>query len=453
MRNTLPGARPKKRGRQLGLLVGISSMDNTEMSVTSVMFPALRAALGLPLAALGVLVAVSKLVGVVTGPLWVLVAQRYSRRTVLAACSGLWGVWTIATGFVQNYPQLIVMSVIAAAGVAGGGPLVNAILSDLYDDASRGRAAGYLYGFIALFTAVVGPLMGQLSRFEDGWRYGFFAGGTLQICFGVLILLFLRDPGVGASEPGLAPGSDSKAPGAAPLTWRRFRELLRIRTFVLVLVQRLTTGQFILLSFGVVFLTEVHGYSNAEASLVVLPMALAFFVGTLVGGVVTDRVHRRHPDAGRIAVFQTALIAWALLAWVATQVAWGSITLFAVFFSLLTFISGFNPGVNRPLVSSVTPPELRGAAYALMLSAESVGWALSTVGVGYLGDLVGLKTAFLWLLVLMTLANGLFISLFYRPYVRDTAAVRAELARRSGASTPSADQERTTASGRALIKE
>ncbi|MFG2629264.1 MFS transporter [Streptomyces sp. NPDC048473] len=418
------------RARQLGLLVGITSMDNTEMSVTSVMFPALRSALGLPLAALGWLVALAKLVGVVCGPLWVVVAQRHGRKKVLAGCAGLWGVWTIGTGFVQDYTQLVIMCTIAAAGVAGGGPLVNVILSDLYDDASRGRAAGYLYGCIALFTAVLGPLLGQLSRFEDGWRYGFFAGGALQILFGILILLFLRDPGVGASEPELDRAAASERQ-QTPLTWGRIRELLAIRTFVLILLQRLTTGQFVLLSFGVVFLTDVYGFSNAQASLTVLPTALAFFVGTVVGGMLTDRIHRRHPNAGRIAVFQTGMISYAVIAFFGTQFDWGSIVVFAWFFALMAFIQGFNPGINRPLLSAVTPPELRGAGFALMLSAESVGWALTTLGVGYLGDVVGLRTAFLWLLVLLTLGNGLLISLFYRPYVRDAAAVRTERARRA----------------------
>ena len=73
---------------------------------------------------------------------------------------------------------------------------------------------------------------------------------------------------------------------------------------------------------------------------------------------------------------------------------------------------------------AVTRPELRSAAFALMLSAESAGWALNTLVVGYLSDAIGLRAAVLWLVVLLCLANGLFMTALYRPYARESAALQ-----------------------------
>ncbi|MFF8717495.1 MFS transporter [Streptomyces sp. NPDC015184] len=416
------------RRRQLFLLSAANSADSGEQSVISVMFPAMRAALDLPLAALGVLGATAKLVGVVFGPLWVSIAQRVPRTYVLAGCSGLWGVWTVAAGFAQNYTQLLVMSTIVAAGVAGGGPLVSGILGDLFDDKSRGRAAGFLFGSAALFTGLLGPLLGQLSRFEDGWRYGFLTVGVLQILAGLALIVFFKDPGIGAAEPQLA-----SLDGAVRVQRTRafdrasVRRLLRIRSFPLICAQRLLGSQFILLAFGVVFLVDVRRFSNASASLVTLPAAVSYFCGTLAGGVLADRAHRRFPRTGRIAILQTSYLMYGAVAFVATQIVWSSLAVYAVLFSLLGALQGMQPSVNRPIIMSVVPPELRSAAFALFLAIESVAWAAITVLVGHLGDSIGLQGAFLWSLVVIVLAGGLFASLLYRPYAHDLAVLRHEL--------------------------
>ncbi|WP_371537317.1 MFS transporter [Streptomyces sp. NBC_00466] len=418
------------RWRQISLLGGLLSVDNGESSVIPVLFPALRTALGLPLSALGALLSVAKMATVLCGPLWVVVAQRYPRKNVLAVCCGLWGVWTVAAGFAQNYWQLLILITVAAAGIAGGGPLTNALLADLFDDRTRGRAAGYLYGLAILGTGLAGPLLGGLADVKDGWRYGFFAMGGVQIAFGLLALAFLRDPGVGASEPQLA-ALKARSRSAGALDRRRLRELARNRTLVLLCLQRLTTGQFVLLGFGVTFLVDVRGFSNAQASLTTLPVAVCFCLGTVLGGLTADRVHRRFPRAGRIATMQADVLAYALIAAVATQIPWKSLTVYFVLFGALSCVQGFMPGLNRPCLISAVVPELRSAALSIMLSAEAAGWALTTLLAGYIGDAFGLQAAFLWLAVLLTLANGALIGLLYRPSTRDAATVQQELDRRA----------------------
>jgi predicted MFS family arabinose efflux permease len=412
------------------------SVDNGEASVVSVLFPALRTALGLPLAALGILTSVSKLVGMILGPVWVLVAQRYSRKSVLVACCGLWGVWTMACGLAQNYVQLVILFTIATAGIAGGGPLTNGMLADLFDDASRGRASAVLYGLAAIGLAAAGPLLGWLSDVPDGWRYGFLAAGTLQLVFGLLVLLFLRDPGVGAAEAQLASGTPQSAsvPDSG-LTLARVRELLHNRTLLVICGQRLLTGQFVLIAFGVTFLVDERGFSNTAASAVTLPVGLAYIAGTLFGGFATDRLHRRNPRTGRVMVMQGALLVYVVMAAVTTQFAWSSIGVYFLLFGLLAAAQSALPGINRPLLMAAVLPELRSAAFAVMISVESAGWAVTTLLVGLLGDAHGLQAAFLWLVVLLTLAGALLITFLYRTYPRDVASVQAELNRRATAAT------------------
>ncbi|MFI6300006.1 MFS transporter [Nonomuraea sp. NPDC050790] len=423
------------RWRQLSLLGGAVIVDNTESSLVSGLFPVIRQSLGLSLGALGILTAASKIVGVFTGPFWVWAAHRWSRRSLLAITAGLWGVWGIAAGFSQNFTQLLIFYTILAAGYAGAHPIVAEIIGDLFDDSSRGRAVGILYGAIALTTSILGPIKGQLANVDDGWRWGLWGIGVFNILLGVAIWVWFRDPGTGAAERQLA-GLDREArESGTELTWSRAISLLRIPSFLILLGSRLLSGHLLLLAFGVVFMVDVYGFDTATASIVLAPAGIGFFIGNLLGGFLSDRAVRRSPRYGPVALLQGAQVAFAVTAFVATQIDWGSIGVFSIFFTLTGIVQGMNPGINRPMVMAVTPPELRGAAFTIYVNiVEAIAWAVFSLGAGFLGEVIGLKTVFLVVLVVLMLINGAFLTLLYRPYARDVERVQRDLeARRAAA--------------------
>ncbi|GAA1934651.1 MFS transporter [Streptomyces durmitorensis] len=410
-----------KRRKNLTLLTASTAMDNAESSVVTVLFPLMREAMGLTSSALGTIVAVGKVVGMVSGIPWVFLARRYPRKVVLATCSGFWGIWVIAAGFSTSFTQFVILYAIAAAGFAGAGPIALEILGDLYGDSRRGGATGLLYGGVALIAGVSAPLFGLLSHSADGWRYGYLASGTICLLVGLLILILLDDP---------APAPDETRPAldAVELKARSvrigLRELLAISTFRLILVQRLCSGQNVMMSFGVVFLVEERGFSTATASIAALPFAVGYLTGTVLGGRANDHVHRLRPRSGRIIMLQASQLAFAAVAFVTTQVGWSGIAVYAVLFALLGLLQGQVPVVNRPLIMAVVRPELRALAFAVSVTTvEALAYAGYALLVGRLGDTIGLQKALLIITVLLTAANGLASAALYRPYARDSAAV------------------------------
>ncbi|MFI7461289.1 MFS transporter [Nonomuraea sp. NPDC049646] len=414
------------RWRQLSLLGGAMLVDSTEASLASALFPVIRQALGLSLGALGVLTAAGKIVGAFSGPLWVWAARRWSRRAVLAVSIGLWGVWGIAAGFSQNFAQLLIFFTILAAGYAAAHPIVTEIIGDLFDQASRGRAVGLLYGVLALVASVLGPIKGQLANVDDGWRWGLWGIGAFNMLLGAAIWLWFRDPGRGATEPRLA-GLDART-REGELTWSRALSLLRIPSFLILLGSRLLSGHLLLGVFAVVFLVDVYGYTTAVASVVLLPYGVGYFLGNFAGGFMADWAVRRSPRHGLVAVLQGAQFGFAAAAFIGTQFDLGSIALFSVFFALMGGMQGVNPGINRPMVMAITPPELRGSAFTVYINIfEAIAWAVFSLGAGFLGDVIGLQVVFLWVLVILMLANGAFLSLLYRTYTPDAERVQQEL--------------------------
>ncbi|WP_395358895.1 MFS transporter [Streptomyces sp. YH02] len=111
-----------------------------------------------------------KPIGAITTPLWVWSAHRWSRKTVLAICAGMWGIWGVAAGFAQMFTQLLLLSTLLAAGYAGAHPIITTFVGDLFDSPSRGRAIGMLFGATTLASSVLATLKGQLAGAEDDWR-------------------------------------------------------------------------------------------------------------------------------------------------------------------------------------------------------------------------------------------------------------------------------------------
>ncbi|MFI5806679.1 MFS transporter [Streptomyces sp. NPDC051561] len=422
------GVQVKGRNKQLALLGGTMLVDSTEASLVSSLFPLIKQSLGVSLGALGILTAASKLVGVLAGPFWVWAAERTSRKSVLVVATGLWGAWGVAAGFSQNFTQLLVLYTILAAGYAAAGPLITEVIGDLFGGSSRGRAVGIVYGTVSLASAVIGPIKGQLAGLDEGWRWGLWGIGAFNILLGIALLIWFRDPGRGAAEEQLANLDRATREAHAKLTWARAFSLLQIRSLVILLVSRLLSGHLLVATFGVVFLVDVRGFSTQEAALVTLPFGVGYFLGTLLGGAANDWATRRSPRYGPVAILQAAQFAFAVFAFFGSQFSYDSILVYGAFFALLGASQGINPSVNRPMVMAITPPELRGAAFALYVSiAEAIAWAGYSLGAGFLADTLGLQAVFLWVLVVLMLVNGLFLSLLYRPYAADTARVQRDL--------------------------
>ncbi len=441
--NTAPLPTPAAPANQSGIvpgrwrkltIIGIPLFaDNNEVSVLSTLAPVIIAALALPLQALGILVSLAKGISIVAGPMWAVIARKTNRKMAFGLASVMTGLGTAACGLTQNYAQLVIAWSLTAVFVAAALPIVSEITMDLFDEKSRGRANGYTWGAVSLIGSIAGPLTGQLANVEDGWRYGFFIWGAITVLAGLILIIFFKDPGLGASEPTTTMMTAEQRAGNSKLTWAKTRQLLTIPTFVVMLLQRVLSGHLLIASFGIVFLVQTYGFNTAVAAVVLLPFGLSYVAGTIVGGAVTDALHVRNPRFGRIRVLQFAQFGFGIAAIVGTQFNWGSIWVFAVFWALMGFMQGLNPGVNRPIVAAVVPPEMRGAAFALMLSVfEALGFVIFNLLAGFLGATIGLTAVMFWIPGVLMLVNGAFCTILYRTYPRDTHRLEALLQSRAG---------------------
>ncbi len=144
----------------------------------------------------------------------------------------------------------------------------------------------------------------------------------------------------------------------------------------------------------------------------------------------------KSPKYGRIGAIQAIQFIYAVLAFFGTQFIYENSAIYMILFFLMGFFGSANLGVNRPIVASVVRPELRGTAFALFVSVfEAFAWAIYNIVAGQLGQAYGLKPVFFGVLVVLMLINTAFITLLYKPYVKDVQTLHAQLSEQREALT------------------
>ncbi|HBY06932.1 MAG TPA: hypothetical protein DEH22_03790 [Chloroflexi bacterium] len=429
-----PKGQPKIKGRWKSAfsLTFASMLDNNEgTSFITAMFPMIRAQLGMSLGVLGWMAALPKIIAVFFGPFWASVGRKYNRKNVLIFATGIWGLWAIAIGLSQSVTQLFIFVTISLIGAVASQPLMQEILMDLFGDEERGKAVSIVYGVSAI---VMLPMMGVnawLAGMESGWRYGFYAAGILSAISGLVIWKFLDDPGRGAAETALADVEQVRQEEYGLIKWVEVKELFQIKTFVLMLGQRVLSGHLLMISMGVVYLVDVLGFDLKQANLMIIPLMLGMFTGMFVFGFIADWIHKKHPKYGRIGTIQLIQLVYAVLAFFGTQFVYPNNAIYAILFFFMGFFGSANMGVNRPIVASVVRPELRGTAFALFVSVfEAIAWAIYNIAAGQLGQIYGLKPVFFAVLVVLMLVNTVYITLLYKPYAKDVQTLQDQMAAR-----------------------
>lgn len=418
------------RWRNLLTLTGVLVVDGTEGGLTTTLFPTIAKALGLDNGHLGILAAAGKIIAVPFGPAWVWLSTKTSRRFVLALSTALAGLFGIGAGFAQGFPLLLVFNTLMAAALIAAQPIANAVVSDTFDDRHRGRAVGLFYGIAAIIGSILSPLIAQLSRFSDGWRWGMWILGAICILASLVILVLFKDPGIGAAEKQLADLTEEQRVKTR-VTFRSVMSLFAVPSYMVMMISRLLSGHLLIGVFGIQFLVTVRGFDNATAAIVALPFGVGYFVGTVGGGFVVSALDRVIPMKGRVMYIQAAQLLFALVAFFGTQFDYQNIAVYATLWGLMGMCQGLNPGVNRPIVMAVTLPELRGQAFAIMITIfEAIGWALFSIGAGLLADVLGLQTVFLWILVILMVVNAAVLSILYATYPKDVRRVEQTLDRR-----------------------
>jgi MFS family permease len=427
---TPKGKHKNQKGRILTALGFGFFIDSAEDQALPMLFPAIRDSLGLNYAALSMINSIRIIFQTFSGPFWGMLADRYNRKWILVIGTGLWGIWTLGTGLVTDYYQLLIVRVIACLGLGALYPAAFSMLADVFGPQRRGRAMGAISA-IGMFGIVIGAFaFGEILNIPDvGWRYAFIGLGIASILSGIVIAVLIRDPVRGSAEPELEEVITEVAAAQFRFKLSDIRTVLSSRTVWVNFIQ----GVFIitpinaLAAFFVTWLVDDRGFSEADAPLIFGAIVISLAVGSLVGGIVADWADGRWPKYGRIAVSQLSILValpamWLLLTQVKDLVP----------IIILASIAGFfldwtRRGVKQPLVQNVTRPELRATAMALTEFFQGAVASIVIILFGNFADQHGLTQTLLVLAVGFWVVGLLVAFAYYFVYPREAQQLRQQM--------------------------
>ncbi|WP_439861867.1 spinster family MFS transporter [Pseudomonas sp. MBLB4136] len=220
-------------------------------------------------------------------------SDRIGRKPVIAVCCVAWSAMTMACGLASSFLMLVLARVGVAIGEAGGTAPSVAMVSDLYPPHRRSTALSVLMLGSSL-GAVFGLGLGGWIAQQYGWRFAFLIIGAPGIFLGLLLWVTVRAPKVAGIQ------TLKQAAHQPQKDWAKtIAELFQTPSFLLIVL----TGSvgavagYAIGTWSPSFLMRSHGSSIQEAGFLVgVVGGVGSTVGTLVCGIVTDRMARR--DAG-----------------------------------------------------------------------------------------------------------------------------------------------------------
>jgi MFS transporter, Spinster family, sphingosine-1-phosphate transporter len=326
----------------------------------------------------GTILALFKWVYAFLSPIGGYLADRYSRRHVIAGSLFVWSLVTWTTGHVTTYEQLLATRALMGISEAFYIPAALALIADFHTGPTRSRAIG-LHQMGIYFGVIIGGFGGYAADNPDlGWRWAFSLCGVIGIVYALPLFLTLRNPPRSQDGPGTRP-----SPAGA------LRELLGNGSFILLVLYftlPALAGWIVRDWMPAILKAEFNIGQGLAGVSATLYWQVAAVVGAVTGGWLADRWMRR-TARGRIYVsaIGMSLIVPAMFG-VGYAPQTGLLWLAIAFLVLFGIGWGFFDSNNMPILCQIARPELRATGYGIMNLVSISCGGFADWGFGLLRD-------------------------------------------------------------------
>jgi MFS transporter, Spinster family, sphingosine-1-phosphate transporter len=327
----------------------------------------------------GKILATFKWVYALLSPIGGYLADRFSRRHVIAGSLFVWSAVTFATGQVRSYEELLWARAIMGVSEAFYIPAALALIADFHLGPTRSRAVG-LHQMGIYLGVIIGGFTGYAADSPTlGWRSVFDFAGLAGIVYAFPLFYLLRNPERSAGS----------AVVAGPSFGKSLRELLGNGSFILLVLYftlPALAGWVVRDWMPAILKAEFKiGQGKAGVS-ATLYWQVAAIIGAIAGGWLADRWMRK-TERGRIyaSAIGMAMIVPAMFGVgyaPQTKLLWVAIA-FLILFGLGW---GFFDSNNMPILCQIAPPQLRATGYGLMNLVSISCGGFADWGFGILRD-------------------------------------------------------------------
>jgi len=363
------------------ILTLISTLNYFDRSVLSLVLPLIKAEFQVSDTTLGAVSSLILFYAVFGVPIaWL--AERWSRRNVVAIGLAFWSLMTAMTGLAATIWQLGVFRFFMGVGEGGGLAPSQSMLSDVFSRKARPLVLAVITTASSISLILFSPIAGWIAQ-HHGWRATFVAAGVPGMVLALVFFLTVKEPARRAAEN---PGRRT-----APLH-ETLAFLLGSRAFLLCWLGTALMGVYLygVGAWGTMFLTRVRHFSIEEVGAFIQPLRGAVAAaGILLGGWLTTRLEGRD-ERWRCALPGIACLALAPCEFV--YVFAGPMPLWIGAMIAASLFSIMHQGPIYAAYVSVAKPRMRAVAVSVaLLGATVVGQFGGPILIGRLNDLLSAR--------------------------------------------------------------
>ena len=219
-------------------------------------------------------------------------AERFNRVSIISLAMVVWSGFTMACGLAGSFATLLLLRVGVGVGEAGCSPPAHSLISDYFEPKRRASALS-VYALGIPIGAMIGAALGGFLAKTFGWRIAFMVVGAPGVIAALVIKLIVREPPRGHSDDSaskVAVQSELRELWAVTRTlFGRWPALNIMLGVTLVSFAGYGVG-----AFAPPYFNRAFGLDYATVGLIFgLIGGGSAALGTIIGGVVSDRLARR----------------------------------------------------------------------------------------------------------------------------------------------------------------
>jgi MFS family permease len=358
--------------RLLAVLALINFVNFAARQVFIPLIPLLRDHLHVTDAQLGSLQTFLLLVLAVGSIPFGFLADRFSRKAIIAIGILFWSVATFAGGLVSTFLFFLVARAMVGLGEAAYAPAAQSMISGAFPQERRAMAQA-IFATGMLLGGAAGQALGGIIGPRYGWQEALFVVAVAGILPGIALFWI--------EEPPRGPRCE-----VVPIA-----RLLVVPAFVAMIAAGIciTFASVSLLTWAIDFAVNYKDFSLREASVSLALVALLSLVsGVLMGGWIADRLQKRLAYGRIIAVAAAFLLAapFLLLAIQSEEKQVVVMGLFVAFF----FMSWYHGPVTAVL-HDMMPRRAHATSVGVYMFATQLVGGLGPQVVGKISDLHDLQ--------------------------------------------------------------
>lgn len=307
-------------------------------------------------------------------------ADRSSRKNMIAAGLAVWSLFSGLTGFATGFWPLFLCRVMVGVGEATLGPAALSLLSDYFPPRMRATVQAIYASGVTLGAGLAFFFGGWIGQYF-GWRTAFYFLGFPGLLVAVLVF-FLREERRGRTEVS-----------TVKYTSKDWKVLFRSKPLRFHYIGYALFGLAAnsLSIWGPTFITRVHRYDLATIGFYAGILSLVAGVpATVLGGYLSDRLRRAGPG-GRMRLSSVAALL-AIPLWLLLLFTNSPATLLLANFVLLG-LSLIWVGPAMADVHDISGPHLRGLGIGIFVCAVNLtAYGVGAPLIGKINDILGAAT-------------------------------------------------------------